>query len=545
MRGLMMDRPLLISSIIDYAGDYHGGAEMVSCSAGQPAHRTTYAELRSRSKRVADALIHELGVRAGDRIATIAWNDHRHFELYYAISGIGAIIHTINPRLFHEQISYIIDHAEDRYLFVDPMFMPLVEKLRPGLSSVEGVIALCDAAHMPPSDLSDLRCYETLIDERPDTLDWPSFDENTASGLCYTSGTTGNPKGALYSHRSTVLHSLATALPDCMDLGPEQTVLPAVPMFHVNAWGLPYACPLVGARLVMPGPRLDGASLFELFEREQVTFSAGVPTIWFGLLEHLRATGARLSTLKSVVIGGAAAPLAMIRAFEEDYGVEVKHGWGMTEMSPVGAVCSTTPAIRKLPAEPRHRIKLKQGHALWGVDFKVVDDQGRRLPCDGQSSGILYVRGPWIASAYFRDPQATVAAFDTDGWFCTGDVVTLDPDGTMRITDRAKDIIRSGGEWISSIDLENAAIGHPDLLEAAVIGMPHRKWGEGPLLVAVRRPGAAVGKAELLEFLSDKVAKWWLPDDVAFVEELPNTATGKIRKSALRERFAEHRPPES
>jgi fatty-acyl-CoA synthase len=539
MRGLMMDRPLLISSIMDYAADHHGASEMVSVSADGIAHRTGYAELRSRAKRLANALIHELGVGPGDRIGTLAWNDHRHFELYYGISGIGAIAHTVNPRLFPDQIAYIIDHAGDRYLFVDPMFLPLLEKLAPRIKSVEGIVVLCDGPRPPASALDGLRCYETLIEGHPDELTWPSFDENTASGLCYTSGTTGNPKGALYSHRSTVLHSLAIALPDCMNLGPAQTVLPAVPMFHVNAWGLPYACPLVGARLVMPGPKLDGASLYELFEREQVTFSAGVPTIWFGLLEHLREAGARLSSLKAVVIGGAAPPLSMIRAFEDDHGVEVKHGWGMTEMSPVGAVCGTTPAMRRLPAEQRHRLKLRQGHAIWGVDFKVVDDEGRPLLHDGTSSGILYVRGPWIASAYFRDPDASAPAFDAEGWFCTGDVVTIDADGYLRITDRAKDIIRSGGEWISSIDLENAAVGHPDLVEAAVIGTPHPKWGERPLLVAVCRPGAAVDKAGLLDFLSDKVARWWLPDDVVFVEELPHTATGKIRKSALRELFAD------
>ncbi len=538
-----MDRPLRISSILDYAADYHGTTEMVSRTADQPEHRTTYALLRRRAKRLANALRDELGVRAGDRIATLAWNDFRHFELYYGIAGIGAVCHTINPRLFPEQIAYIVNHAEDRYLFTDPMFLPLVDKLAPALKTLERIFVLTDPGHLPASGLPDLASYEDLIAGHSDELDWPVFDENTAAGLCYTSGTTGTPKGALYSHRSTVLHCLAIALPDGIDLSAEQTVVSAVPMFHVNAWGLPFACPLVGAKMVMPGPRLDGASLYDLFEREQVTFSAGVPTIWFGLLEHLRQTGARLSSLKSVVIGGAAAPASMIRTFENDYGIEVKHGWGMTEMSPVGAICSLTPAMKKLPVEERHRIKVKQGHAIWGVDFKVVDEHGRRLPHDGKASGVLYVRGPWIASAYFNDEEASREAFDDEGWFCTGDVVTIEPDGFMRITDRAKDVIRSGGEWISSIDLENAAVGHPGVAEAAVIGVRHEKWGERPLLLAVRRPGSTVDQAELLRFLGDKVAKWWLPDDIVFVDQLPHTATGKIQKTTLREEYRDYRLP--
>jgi acyl-CoA synthetase (AMP-forming)/AMP-acid ligase II len=542
MRGLMMDLPLRIPSILDYAADYHGEAEMVSCTTDQPAHRITYAGLRGRVKQLANALQSELEVGVGDRIATLAWNDHRHFELYYGIAGIGAVCHTINPRLFPDQIAYIVNHAEDRYLFTDPMFLPLLEHLAPQLPKLEGVFVLTDDAHLPASGL-EVRSYESLIADQPADYYWPVLDETTASGLCYTSGTTGAPKGALYHHRSTVLHALAIALPDAMGLSAKDTVLPVVPMFHVNAWGLPYACPLVGARMVMPGPRLDGASLYERFERERVTFAAGVPTIWFGLLNHLKETGKRLSSLERVVIGGAAAPLSMIEAFELEYGVQVLHGWGMTEMSPVGSVCSLNPRRARLSVEERHRIKQKQGHAIWGVEFKIVGEQGQRLPHDGRSAGVLFVRGPWIASAYFRDEQATREAFDAEGWFSTGDVATIDPAGTMQITDRAKDMIRSGGEWISSIALENAAVGHPGLAEAAVIAAAHPKWGERPLLIAVRRPGAVVERGALMDFLSAKVAKWWLPDGVVFVDELPHTATGKIQKSLLRERFRNYRLP--
>jgi len=543
MRGLMMDRPLLVSSILDHAAERYGDTEMVSCTADAPEHRTTYATLRRRVRQLASALQNRLGVRLGDRIATLAWNDHRHFELYYGISGIGAVCHTINPRLFPEQIAYIIEHAEDRYLFTDPMFLPLVEQLAPRLGVLEKIVVLGEAAHLPASGLEGLLDYESLIADQPFELTWPEFDETTACGLCYTSGTTGRPKGALFHHRSTVLHALTIVMPDVLGLSARDTVLPAVPMFHVNAWGLPYACPLVGARMVMPGPRLDGASLYRQLEGERVTFAAGVPTVWFGLLDHLRERKGRLPHLERLVIGGAAPPLSMIEAFENQYGVEVLHGWGMTEMSPVGAVCRLPATAASLPAEERQRMKRKQGQAIWGVEFKIVDDRGRRLPHDGTTAGLLYVRGPWIASGYFRDQAASEAAVDAEGWFSTGDVATIDRQGYMHITDRAKDLVRSGGEWISSIDLENAAVGHPDLAEAAVIAMPHPKWGERPLLVAVRRPGADVGKTAILEYLAGKVARWWLPDDVVFVEELPHTATGKLQKTALRERFKDHLLP--
>jgi acyl-CoA synthetase (AMP-forming)/AMP-acid ligase II len=543
MRGLMMDRPLLITSLLDYAAEQHGAVEMVSCTADDPAYRTTYAGLRDRAKQLANALEGKLGIGPGDRVGTLAWNDHRHFELYYAVGGIGAVCHTINPRLFPEQIAYIVDHAEDRWLFTDPMFLPLVAQLAPRLTRLEGVVVLTDAAHMPESAPTGALDYETLIGDQSHELTWPELDETTACGLCYTSGTTGHPKGALYHHRSTVLHALSVVLPDAIGLGPRDVVLPVVPMFHVNAWGLPFACPLVGAKLVMPGPRLDGASLYEVFERERVTFSAGVPTIWFGLLAHLRESGRHPTSLQRVVIGGSAVPRSMIEAFENDHGVAVMHGWGMTEMSPVGAVCSLMPDMADWSVEDRFRLQEKQGHAIWGVDFKIVDENGARLPHDGESAGILHVRGPWVASGYFRDEAASEAAFDAEGWFSTGDVATIDPRGYMQITDRAKDMIRSGGEWISSIDLENAAVGHPGLAEAAAIALAHPRWGERPLLIAVELPGAEVDKADLLAFLETRVARWWLPDDVVFVAELPHTATGKIHKATLRERFRDYRLP--
>jgi acyl-CoA synthetase (AMP-forming)/AMP-acid ligase II len=544
MHGLMMDRPLLISSILEHTAEQNGDTTMVSHTSDQGVHRTTYAELAERSRQLAHALQDTFAIGIGDRIGTLAWNDHRHFELYYGISGIGAICHTINPRLFPEQIAYIINHAEDCYLFVDPMFLPLVERLAPQLPTVRGVVVLTGPDHMPDSTLPHLHCYESLLEGRPTAFAWPVFDETTASGLCYTSGTTGNPRGALYHHRSTILHSLAQALPNALGIAVDDVVLPVVPMFHVNAWGLPYGCPLVGTAMVMPGPKLDGASLYEQFERERVTFSAGVPTIWFGLLNHLRETGKRLSTLRRVVIGGSAAPRSMIEAFEDGYGVEVRHGWGMTEMSPVGAICSLSPHVAALPREQRRRVQMKQGRPLWGVDMKIVDEQGNPLPHDGTSSGLLMVRGPWVASGYFRDDEATADAFH-DGWFSTGDVATIDEHGYMEITDRAKDVIKSGGEWISSITLENVAVGHADLLEAAVIGAAHPRWGERPLLVVVKRPDAEVTKADILAFLQDKVAKWWLPDDVVFVDELPHTATGKVMKTALRDTYKNHPLPKA
>ncbi|MGI9436265.1 MAG: long-chain fatty acid--CoA ligase, partial [Geminicoccaceae bacterium] len=477
------------------------------------------------------------------RVATLAWNDHRHLEIYYGVSGIGAVCHTINPRLFPEQIIYIVNHAADRLLFTDPLFLPLVQKLLPAMPSLEHIVVLTSDETMP-ADLDDAYlCYESVLREQLVDLIWPDLDETTASGLCYTSGTTGNPKGVLYHHRSTVLHSLAIAQPNTLGISADDAMLPVVPMFHVNAWGTPYACPMAGAKLVMPGPKLDGASLYRLFEQEQVTLSAGVPTIWAGLLDHCAKEGLTLSGLKSVVIGGSAAPLSMIERFENDHGVEVLHGWGMTEMSPVGSVTKIGRSHAHLALAERQKLKVKQGRPLWGVDVKIVDDDGIPLPHDGKASGLLLVRGPWITSGYFNDQEASRDAFDAAGWFATGDIATIDGDGLLLITDRAKDVIKSGGEWISSIELENIAVGHPDIAEAAVIGVHHPKWDERPLLIVVKREGSTVEPSAILDFLRDKVAKWWLPDAVVFVRELPHTATGKIQKTTLRDQFMDYRLP--
>jgi fatty-acyl-CoA synthase len=479
-----------------------------------------------------------LGVSAGDRVGTLAWNTHRHFEIYYAVSGMAAICHTINPRLFPEQIAYIANHADDGYIFFDVNFAPLVEALAPQCPGVKGWVALCSREQMPGAAIPNLHCYEDLLAAQSDDYEWPQFDENTASSLCYTSGTTGNPKGVLYSHRSTVLHAYGSSLPDALGASACDSILPAVPMFHVNAWGLPYACALTGAKLVMPGPHLDGASLYSIFEEEGVTMSAGVPTIWLGLLQHLQGHKLRLSTVKRLVIGGSAAPPAMIRAFDEQFGITVVHAWGMTEMSPLGTLNAGKHKHRSLPVEERDRIRLKQGRNICGVELKIVDGDGNALPHDGQAFGDLLVRGPWVTSGYYKAEGDD--AF-RDGWFRTGDVATIDPDGYMQITDRSKDVIKSGGEWISSIDLENIAVAHPAVAEAAVIGAPHPKWDERPLLVVIRKAGQDVSREDLLAFYEGKVAKWWIPDDVVFVDDLPHTATGKLSKLQLRERLRDYR----
>ena len=539
MHGLMQNMPLMIPSLIRHAERNHGDTEIVSRETTGGIHRYTYRDAHRRSRQLARALI-ALGVKPSERIASLAWNNHRHFELYYGVSGMGAILNTVNPRLFPEQITYIINHAEDTYVFFDLTFLPLLEGIAPHCRGVKGWVALTDRAHMPEARLPDLLCYEELVNAHSDDYEWPLFDENTASSLCYTSGTTGNPKGALYSHRSTVLHAYGAALPDALNLSARDSVLPVVPLFHVNAWGLPYSAPLTGAKLVMPGPNLDGASLYELFEAEAVTVSAGVPTVWLGLLQHLQAKGLKLSTVKRLVIGGSAAPPAMIRTFDDLYGVTVLHAWGMTEMSPLGTVNTFKRKHLSLSSAEKDAIRVKQGRTIYGVEMKIVDGDGMELPRDGKAFGDLLVRGPWIASSYFKGEGGNILR---DGWFPTGDVATLDPDGYMQITDRSKDVIKSGGEWISSIDIENLAVAHPAVAEAAVIGVPHPKWDERPLLLVVKKAGQELTREQLLDFMRDKIAKWWLPDDVVFVDSLPHTATGKLLKTRLREDFRGHKLP--
>ena len=540
MLGQMMQMPLLISSLIRHADGCHGDGEIVSRLPEGGIHRYTYHDAHRRSRQLANAL-RALDIGVGDRIGTLAWNTHRHFEIYYGVSGMGAVCHTINPRLFPEQIAYIINHAEDKYVFFDISFAALVEGIRARCPEVRGWVALCGRQHLPATDkIPNLLSYEELVNAHSDAFEWPEFDENTASSLCYTSGTTGNPKGVLYSHRSTVLHAYAAALPDGLNISARDAVLPVVPMFHVNAWGLPYAVAMTGAKFVMPAGQLDGASLYELFEQEGVVLSAGVPTIWLGLLQYLQANHLRLSTVRRLIIGGAAAPPALIRAFDEQFDVTVVHAWGMTEMSPLGTANTFKRKHLGLPAEERDRIRVKQGRALYGVEMKIVDGEGMSLPHDGKAFGDLLVRGPWITRGYFKDEGGEVLQ---DGWFPTGDVATIDPDGYMQITDRSKDVIKSGGEWISSIEIENLAVGHPAVAEAAVIGVRHAKWDERPLLVVVRKPGATVTREELLDFMRDKVAKWWLPDDVSFVESLPHTATGKLLKTKLREDYRDYSLP--
>jgi len=540
MHGLMMDAPLLISDLIRHADRHHGATEIVSKTVEDGAiHRYTYREAHARARRLANAL-KKLGVKMHDRVATLAWNGYRHFEIYYAVAGSGAVIHTINPRLFPDQIAYIANHAEDKVLFFDLTFAPLVEKLAPLLKTVKAWVCMTDRARMPkhPGWL----CYEELLaPEKPD-FEWPGFDEKTAACLCYTSGTTGNPKGALYSHRSTLIHAYAAALPDTLNISARQVILPVVPMFHVNAWSMPYSCALTGAKLVFPGQHLDGKSLYELFEAEGVTLSAGVPTVWLGLLAYLKQNGLRFSTLKSTVIGGSACPPAMIREFQDTYGVQVLHAWGMTEMSPLGSAGTLKAKQEKLSKEERDAIQNKQGRAIFGVDMRIVDESGAELPWDGKAFGDLQVRGPWVISSYFKgeggDPLVKDAA--GRGWFPTGDVCTIDPEGYIQITDRSKDVIKSGGEWISSIDLENIAVAHPAIAEAAVIGVKHPKWDERPIVVAVKKPGQEVSKEDLLRFYEGKIAKWWMPDDVVFVPELPHTATGKLSKLTLRQQLKDY-----
>ena len=543
MLGLMQERPLLISSLIEHANQFHGDVEIVTRTVEGPIHRCTWSDIHRRSRQAAKALL-ALGVAPGDRVGTIAWNTYRHLELYFGVSGMGAVLHTINPRLFPDQIEYIANHAEDRYVFFDVTFAPLVEKLAPKLASVKGFVAMTDRAHMPAVDVPNLLCYEELLAAQDSDYAWPEFDERSASSLCYTSGTTGHPKGVLYSHRSTILHSWSICTKDSLGVSSSDTALLIVPMFHVNAWGMPYAGALAGAKLVLVGPALDGKSVYELMHGEAVNFALGVPTVWLMLFDHVDDNDLdprKDLKLERVIIGGSAAPRAMIERFDRQFGAFVMHGWGMTEMSPVGTVGNLLPKHRNLPLDQRLDVMQKQGRGVYGVEMKITDGHGHELPRDGKAFGHLMVRGPCITSGYFKGEGGSV--LDGDGFFDTGDVATLDPDGYIHITDRAKDVIKSGGEWISSIDLENAVMGHPGVAEAAVIGVTHPKWQERPLLIVVKKHGHDPTREELLKFLESKVAKWWIPDDVVFVTELPHTATGKLQKMKLRETFKSYRLP--
>ena len=537
LKGLMMEAPLSLIDVLDYGARIHRKAEIVSVTVEGGLHRQSYAQTLERVARLAHGLV-ALGVKPGDRVATLAWNGYRHLELYYAIAGIGAVCHTINPRLPADQMAYIVNHADDSLLFFDTTFAPLVSGLRDQFPEHTRYVAMTDRAHMP--DGQDLLCYEDLLDGQPDHYDWPQLDENTACALCYTSGTTGAPKGALYSHRSCLLQAMFTMVCASGSFPVGDRVLPVVPMFHVNAWGLPYMAPLAGASLIMPGPALDGDSLFRLMDEESVDSAWGVPTVWLGLLAEMKRHGRKPGALKRVSIGGSAAPRSMVRAFEQDYQVDVMQGWGMTEMNPTGTMSTLTEGQADLPLEERIELKTTQGRQLFGVRMKLVDEDGNEVPQDGEAVGELLVKGPTVIRAYFNNDEASAKAFDKDGWFATGDMAKLTPDGVLYIVDRAKDLIKSGGEWISSIDLENLAAAHPDVQECAVIGVPHPKWDERPLLIVVPQPDAARDKQALLDHMAGSIAKWQLPDDVIYVDELPHTATGKVSKRHLREDYMDY-----
>ncbi len=530
LHGGMQDWPLRVSTIIDHAARAHGRQEVVSRLVEGPIHRTTYADIAARARQVAAAL-KRLGVEQGDRVATLAWNTHRHLELWYGIAGAGAVYHTVNPRLAEEQIAWIVNDADDRLVFADLTFIPLLEKLRDRCLAGRTLIAMTDQAHMPDTSL-DLLCYEELIAAETPDFPWVELPETAAVGLCYTSGTTGAPKGVLYSHRSNVLHSLTCQSADVLGFRTTSVVLPIVPMYHANAWSIAFSAPMTGAKLVMPGCRMDGAGLCDLIEQEGVTCSAGVPTVWMGLIDEMRRRAFRPETLERVVIGGSACPGWMIETLKHEFGVETFHAWGMTEMSPVGSFGLHKPGMEKLDSETRHKLKMKQGAAFYGVEMRIVDEEGRELPWDGVSAGRLKVRGASVVARYFKDAGGEI--LDAEGWFDTGDLATIDEWGYMHITDRTKDVIKSGGEWISSVELENQASGHDDVVEAAAIGVPDEKWGERPMVLAVRKAGSALSADELRDWLAPRIARWWLPERILFVEALPHTATGKLDKVAIR-----------
>ncbi|WP_127110317.1 3-(methylthio)propionyl-CoA ligase [Pararhodobacter zhoushanensis] len=545
MLGQMMNQPLLISSLLVHAERHHGDREIVTRRPEGDIHRSSWRKIAQRSRKLANVL-EGMGIAASQRVATLAWNTDRHMELYYAASGAGMILHTLNPRLHPDQLIWIADNAGDQVIFFDITFLPLIEATAARYATVKNFVLMSDRAHMPAdTKIPNLLCYEDLVEAASDAYDWPQIDEDLASSLCYTSGTTGNPKGVLYSHRSTVLHAFGSVMPDALNLSARDAILPVVPMFHVNAWGLPYAAALTGAKMVFPGAAMDGKSLYELFEDEGVTVSAGVPTVWQGLLGHTEANNLTFSTMRRTVIGGSACPPAMLRAFDEKYNVQVLHAWGMTEMSPLGTVCTLKAGAETMTADERFATLSKQGRAIFGVDMKIVDEDGNELPWDGKTSGELLVRGPWIVESYFNRHGEDTLRFDAAGlgWFPTGDVSAIDANGFMQITDRTKDVIKSGGEWISSIDLENIAMGHPGVAMAACISAHHPKWDERPLLVVMAKPGVEITKEDVLGFFDGKIAKWWLPDDVVFVDAIPLGATGKMQKNKLREQFKDYALP--
>jgi len=541
-QGMMQQHSLTISSIIEFAERWYPDVEVVSRTTEGPIHRYTYRDMGIRARKIADAL-KSLGVKPGERVGTLAWNGYRHMELYFGVSGSQAVLHTVNPRLFTEQMAYVINHAGDKILFTDLTFVPLLEKLTDQLQAIEHIVVMTDQQHMPETSLSNVLCYEELIAAGDSNYQWPEFDENSASSMCYTSGTTGNPKGVLYSHRSTLIHAMGSSIPNGLGLSANDAILLVVPQFHVNSWGVSYAAPMNGCKLVLPGPAMDGESIYQLLEQEKCTLSLAVPTVWMMLTGYLRESGASLPHMKRVVIGGSAVPEAMIRSFENDYGVQVIHAWGMTETSPLGTLNFLMPHLQDLDYEQQLPIKLKQGKPVFGIDIRIVDDEDNLLPHDGVAFGKLQARGHWVTSGYYNAESDN--SVDSEGWFETGDVATIDKDGYMMITDRTKDVIKSGGEWISSIEIENLAVGHPDIVEAAVIAIPHPKWDERPLVIAVKKPDSAIDKVNLLQYLANGLAKWQVPDDVIFVDELPHGATGKLNKLKLRELFGNHKLADS